>query len=366
MATEQPRPAPVRAIIAKDLRLFRRDRFYAFITVLGLVFYVAVFWLLPAEVDETLTIGIHLPGGEALLAEGLEDSAEEGLEVVVFPSAAALEDAVRAGEDVVAGLAFPTDFLTATAAGQRTTVQVLLPGAAPALLGDALSAAVRELAAAVIGEDPPVVLPDEEALIVGVDRAGQLLPLRAQLRPMLLFVVLLVEMFALAALVAAELSQRTITAILASPARIRDVLAAKAVLGTGLALTQALLLGALTGAFSRQPFLVALVLLLGAVLVTGVGLLVGSLGHDFVAIVFWSMLAFVPLIVPAFSLLFPGSPAWWVQALPTYGLAEILVQATGYGTGLDQLLGELALLLGWCVVMFVVGAAVLARRVVRL
>lgn len=366
MATEQPRPAPVRAILAKDLRLFSRDRFYAFITVLGLVLYVAVFWLLPAEVEETLTIGVHLPGGEALLEEGLEDTAEEGLEVVGFASAAALEDAVRAGEEVLAGLAFPDDFLAATAAGQRTTVRVLVPGAAPALLGDALSAAVRELAAAVTGQDPPIVLPDEEALIVGVDRAGQLLSLRAQLRPMLLFVVLLVEMFALAALVAAELSQRTITAILATPARIRDVLIAKAVLGTGLALTQALLLGALTGAFSRQPLLVASVLLLGAVLVTGVGLLVGSLGQDFVAIVFWSMLAFVPLIVPAVALLFPGSPGWWVQALPTYGLAEILVQATGYGTGLDQLVGELALLAGWCVITFVVGSVVLARRVVRL
>jgi ABC-2 type transport system permease protein len=366
MATEQSRPAPVRAIVAKDLRLFRRDRFYAFITVLGLVFYVAVFWLLPAEVEETLTIGVYLPGGEALVEAGLEDGAEQGLEVVVYASAVALEDAVRDQEQVAAGLAFPADFLTATAAGERTTVQVLLPGAAPALLGDAMSAAVRELAAAVSGLEPPVVLPAEEALIVGVDRAGQLLPLREQLRPLLLFVVLLVEMFALAALVAAELSQRTITAILATPARIRDVLTAKAVLGTSLALTQALLLGALTGAFSRRPFPVLLALVLGAVLVTGVGLLVGALGQDFVAIVFWSMLAFVPLVVPAFALLFPGTPSWWIRALPTYGLAEILVQATGYGTGLGQLVGELALLAGWCAVVLLVGAAVLARRVVRL
>lgn len=366
MATEQPRAAPVRAIIAKDLRLFSRDRFYAFITVLGLVFYVAVFWLLPAEAEETLTIGVHLPGGEALLEAGLEDGVDQGLEVVVFATAAELEAAVRDGETVAAGLAFPDGFLAAAVAGQRTTVRVLLPGAAPALLGDALSAAVRELAAAVTGQDPPVVLPDEEALIVGVDRAGELLALREQLRLLLLFVVLMVEMFALAALVAAELSQRTITSILATPARIRDVVTAKAVLGTGLALTQALLLGALTGAFARRPLLVLLALVLGAVLVTGVGLLVGSLGHDFVAIVFWSMLAFVPLVVPAVAMLYPGTPAWWVQALPTYGLAEILVQATGYGTGLDQLLGEAALLLGWCVVILVAGAAVLARKVVRL
>jgi ABC-2 type transport system permease protein len=365
MQAQRPRAAPVRAIVAKDLRLFTRDRFYALITGIGLLFYVAVFWGLPAEVEETWTIGVYLPGGADLLTEGLDATTAEGFEVVPFSSAAALETAVRAADEVAAGLAFAPDFLPATAAGERTTVQVLVPGAAPALLGEALSAAVRELAAAVAGQVPPVTLPDEEALIVGVDRAGELLPLRAQLRPLLLFVVLLVEMFALASLVASEVAQRTITAILATPARVRDVLAAKTLLGSSLAFSQVLVLGALTGAFARQAPLVLLVLLLGAVLVTGVGLLVGALGRDFVAIVFWSMLAFVPLAVPAFALLYPGTPAWWIQALPTYGLAEILVQTTGYGTGIAELVPELLLLLGWCLAILAAGAGVLARRVVR-
>ena len=36
----------VGAIIAKDLKEFTRDRFYLFMSILGLVFYILIFWLL--------------------------------------------------------------------------------------------------------------------------------------------------------------------------------------------------------------------------------------------------------------------------------------------------------------------------------
>lgn len=355
----------VTAIIAKDLRLFLRDRFYLFITVLGLAFYVLVFWLLPATAEESIPIGLHLPGGEALLAEGLEGGVEQGLEVMSFPTSAALEAAVLAGDEVVAGLDFPEDFLAATASGTATTARVLLTGEAPAVLSEALSAAVTELALALAGQEPPVTFPEVEELVLGVDRSGQILSLREQLRPLLLLVVLLVEMFALASLVAAEIAQRTITAILATPARVRDVLVAKTVLGTSLAFGQAVLLAAITATLTRQALLVVVALLLGAVLVTGFGLMAGAIGRDFITIVFWSMAFFVPLAIPAFAMLFPGTPALWIRALPTYGLAETLVRVTGYGDGWAEVWPELTLLLVWGVVAFGVGAAVLSRRVVR-
>ena len=131
----------VTAIVAKDLRLFTRDRFYAFVSGLGLVAYAALFWVLPATVEETVPVGIHLPGAEALIEAGLEDAAEEGLTVTVFESAAALEQAVAEGDDVVAGLDFPPGFLHATARGEATTVRVLLAGDAPAPLRDDLQRA---------------------------------------------------------------------------------------------------------------------------------------------------------------------------------------------------------------------------------
>lgn len=355
----------VTAIVAKDLRLFVRDRFYAFVSLLGLVAYVVLFWVLPATVEETVPIGIHLPGGGELVEAGLEASTEQGLAVVVFESASALEDAVAEGGDVVAGLDFPEGFLAATARGEQTTARVLLAGETPVQLRDALTGMVRELAFALAGREPPVTLPDVEEMVLGVDRAGSPLSLREQLRPLLLLLVLMVEMFALASLVATEIAQRTVTAILATPARVRDLLTAKTLLGTALAFGQAVTLALVTATLAQRPGLLLLALLLGSVLVTGFGLMAGAIGQDFIAIVFWSFVFFVPLAIPAFAMLFPGTPAPWVQALPTYGLAHTLVRVTAYGDGWAQVWPYLLMLTAWCAAAFLVGAATLGRRVVR-
>ncbi len=63
------RSGVVKAIIAKDFRLFTRDRFFLWVSIVGLVFYVALFWLLPDTVDETLKIGVTGFSSEANLGE---------------------------------------------------------------------------------------------------------------------------------------------------------------------------------------------------------------------------------------------------------------------------------------------------------
>ncbi len=354
------RLAIVRTIVAKDLRLFARDRFYAFVSALTLVAFAVVFWLLPADDDTSLTVGIRLPGGEELLAEAGDD---EGLEVVAFDTSSELHDAVAAGE-LVAGLDFPPDFLDAVAAGRRSTVRVVLSADAPDALRPLLEGAAREVAFAIAGREPPVTLVDADQIVLGVDRGGPL-PIREQLRPLLIVVVLLTEMFALASLVASEIAQRTAVAVVTTPARVGDLLAAKAVLGTGLAFGQVVVIAAVTGTIQRSPAIVLTTLLFGALLVTGVGLLAGATGGDFVAIVFWSVLFFVPLAIPAFTVLFPGTPSLWVRALPSYGLVESLVRAVAFDERWRDVGPYLALLAGWCGLVLTAGTAVLRRRMVR-
>jgi ABC-2 type transport system permease protein len=353
------------AIVVKDLRLFARDRFYLFVSVLGLAAYTVLFWVLPATAEQTVPLGVHLPGDEQLLEPALAEAGEQGMDLTVYGSAAELETAVSSGE-VVAGLDFPPGFLATTAAGGPTTVRLLLSGQAPPELRDALTGLVRESAHQLAGDSPPVTLPDLDEMVLGAERIAGPVPLREQLRPLLIFLVLMTEMFALAALVAAEIAQRTASAVLVTPVRSGDLLAAKALLGTVLAFGQALLLGLVTGGLAHAPALLVVALLLGAVLVTGFGLIAGSLGQDFVAIIFYSVLFFIPMAIPAFALLYPGTPAVWVQAMPTYGLAETLVRASVYRDGWAELWGYLAVLAAWCAAALVAGTLVLGRRVARL
>ncbi len=94
------------ALVAKDLRLFFRNRFFAFVTVLGLVFYVIVYWAMPPAVDELLRLGLLVPPSlQALLVAGEE---AEGVEMHFMASDAELQQAV-VSTDVLGGIAFPDD-----------------------------------------------------------------------------------------------------------------------------------------------------------------------------------------------------------------------------------------------------------------
>lgn len=357
----------IRAIIGKDFKAFTRDRFYFFMTILGLVAYVAIYWFLPDTVDETIEVGIHGSGFEALLGETTEVEGQ-GMRVVVFDSPQAVESAVAGeGETTVAmGLSFPDDFLEAAAAGRETTVSVYVTGDLPPQLRSTMTAMVREIAFAAAGSDVPVTLPAEEVIILGEDRAGNQVSLQQNMGPLLIFFILMVETFALAGLVASEIQTRTVTAVLITPVRTSEFLAAKSIFGTLLAFSQAVLLALLIGMLGTSTVALLITLLLGAMLVTGLGLAAGSSGKDFMGILFWSMLFMIPLMIPAIAALFPGTAATWVALLPSYGLVEAIVRTTAYGDTLADILPYLAMLAGWCLVAFAAGLFALRRKVATL
>lgn len=346
------------AVVAKDLKAFTRDRFYVLVTLLGLVFYVVIFWVLPDSVDETIEIGVNQQGMDAFFQAF--EGAEDGIALTMYDSEADLEGAIEASDAVTIGISFPASFVDDVRAGAATTVRVFVSSDVPAQLRTAVSSMVRELAHAAAGEQPLVSEPSEQEIVVGVDRSGDQVSLRERFRPLFAFLVLLVEMIALASLVATEIQTRTVTAILATPLTVGELLAAKGVVGTSLAFVEAIILLAAMGSLTSLGLV--LVILLGSILVTGFGLLAGSTGRDFIGIVFWSMLFMIPLAIPAVGLLFPGTASTWVQALPTYGLVQAILRATAYGESLGTYLPDVGSLAAWCVVVFGAGWIVLRRR----
>lgn len=348
----------VGAILRKDLRAFSRDRFFTLVTVLGLVAYAALFWILPGDVNETVRVGVHAP--EAVASQ-LEAQGGDGIEFATFNSVEALRSAVRSGDsDVIAGLDLPSSFIEKASQGEQTTVQLYTTADTPESVRTAMTGFVSELANGIAGNPLPVTLEDQ---VLGVDRAGAQIPPREQMLPLLAFFVLMLETLALASLVAGEIRSRTVTAILATPVGLRDFLTAKAVIGTLLAFTEAALLMLILGAFGSNAPLLVVVLLLGAILVTGVGLLAGSTGRDFLGIVFTGVVLLVPLAIPAVAALFPGSASAWVMVIPTYPLVEAIIGTISEGADWGQMLPYLAALAGWCAVVLAAGMLVLGRKV---
>lgn len=355
----------VGAIVRKDVREFSRNRFFVFVTLLGLVVWVAVFWFLPDQVDETVRIGISPSDLGAILPTG-EETEALGLAVVLYGSEVELRAAVvEGGDDIVAGIAFPAGFLAPATEEEIPRVQILVPAGLPPEIQLLLEGSVSEIAFAISGIPPPVDLATT-AVVLGTDRAGAQISLQQQMRPLLLIMILMMETLALASLVAVEVQQRTVLAVLATPVRIIDFLSAKGILGVAMAFSEAALLGILIGAFTVNAPAIIVILLLGAVLVTGFGMIAGSYGRDFVGTLMVSMLFVIPLMIPAFAALFPGSVPLWVKILPTYGLVEAMIRVSVDGAGWGQILPALFLLAAWGVATFAAGVFILRRRVATL
>jgi ABC-2 type transport system permease protein len=379
----------IRSIVRKDLSEYGRDRLWAFLTVMVLVVTVALYWFLPDDVDESIRVGAT--GIDPVILAGL-DSSQAGLDVVEFRSAVELEavvageaDAWRFGDatqvighgsgaapiegaekvNVRIGLAFPDGFVDAVAAGAATEVTVLVDAAVPDELEAAMTSMVREIAFAAAGRPLPIDAtgPTTVFAVLGDDRVGDQASARDGFRPIFVFLVLLMELFVMASLIAKEIQDRTVTAVLVTPATIGDVLTAKGIAGALSGMGQAVIILVAIDSLGPEPALILTLMLLGSVMVAGTAMLAGSSGKDFMSTLFYGMVYMIPLMIPAFAALFPGTAATWVRVLPSYPLVQGLVGVSTYGAGWSDTLPELGALLAWCVALFVLGWLVLRRKV---
>ncbi|MHB1135270.1 MAG: ABC transporter permease [Coriobacteriia bacterium] len=406
------RPAIIRALLKKELKAYSRDTVYLLLTLLVLVVVPFVFRILPDSVNETITLAVSPPvttmvgdAKDALAELGATDeqlaeldeadltSGEEGLVLVEFEDEKQMsgviegtieawktdagefvfraedaetdkpEDAERVNIDI--GIAFPERFIADVATGQDgLTVTVYSDAGVPDEVKGAMRSFVREAAYQLAGRELPIELPAEETIVLGEDRAGTQVTMQEKMRPLLLFMILMMETFSMASLVSTEVLQRTVTAVLVTPAKVGDFLAAKTIFGTVMSFSQALIMLALIGGITAQNWsLMLVVLFMGAIMFTGVALFVGAAGKDFIGQLFYSMLFLIPLLVPTFSVMFPGSAAAWVRAIPTYPIIDVLVRATSYGATWSDSWTSLAYAALWLVVLYGAGLVALKRKV---
>jgi ABC-2 type transport system permease protein len=402
------------AILKKDVKVYSRNMIYLFLTVLSLVFFVVIFWLVPDTVDEELTFAISpsledifSEGKASLLAQGAPEDVigelaeveaafkEEGLVLVELENEAMLRrvvsgelevyrtdqgrfivhdpeseekkpaDAKKINLDI--GILFPPSFLGDTVMGQKPTVTVFADAAIPEELRGAMQGFIREMAYELAGYDLPVEAPAEDTVILGTDRMGDQISMRARMRPLIAFFIMMMETFALASLISNEVLQRTVTALLVTPMRVWHFLMAKTLFGTALAMVQAVIILLFVGAFNAANWLLLLVIvLLGSLLFTAVAMFVGSAGKDFIGQLMYSMLFIIPLMIPSFAVLFPGTVATWVSFLPSYPIVRLLYDVTIHELLWADTINYLFYALLWVLILYGAGLFVLKRKVATL
>lgn len=342
-------------LIAKDFSLFFRKKLFTVLTAIGFIFYIVVYFLMPSTVNENLEIGLYAPAALPAFTQ----VQEEGLKIVTVASEEVLKEGVIEGK-YVAGVSLPADIMEKFISKQKPTISLYFTPDVPDEMKDTVVLIISEMAYLQTGQALNIEVTEE---ILGPDMTGMPIPPRDRLRPLLAIMILMVEMMGLANLISEELERQTIHALLVTPMSLGDLFVAKGITGTGLAFGQAVLFMLLVGGFSGGPLIILITLLLGAVLVTGAAFLISSVSKDFMSVLAWSIPSFIILLVPSFSVLFPGAITNWVKILPSYYLVDTVHRAANFGSGWGDLWLNVLILIGYCLVITWIGIFVLRRRV---
>ena len=344
----------IRALTAKDLSLYFRNRFYAMITAFGIIAYIVIYFVMPSTVDESLKVGLYAP----VVPPVFELIPEEGLVVDMVESEEALISAVTEGK-YAAGIALPADILDKLAQGLKPRITLYFTADAPVEVKDAVEVMVTELVYLQTGQ--PLAI-ETSAEILGPDKIGEQVPTRDRMRPLFAIMLLMFETMGLASLISEEVEHGTVQALLITPMTVTDLFAAKGIMGISLAFGQVVLFMAIVGGLSSQPLIMLTALFLGGILVTGVAFLVASLARDMMSVMAWGVVVIIALSVPAFGILFPGTITGWVKVFPTYYLVDTVHQVASFDAGWGDIWSNLLMLLGFNIAIVAAGIMALRRK----
>ncbi len=334
-------------ILRKDLAVGPRSPLLAWGLLLPILWTVLLQGVFGSLFDTRPRLGV-VDEGTSALTEALMGSSD--LDVRLVGDGETLLQLVR-GHDLDAGLLLAPGFDESVRAGELPLLPLYVSGDSLASDRVLVSMTTLDVLRAVEGRTSPVTVS-----LVGAGE-GPEQSLIERLLPLVVLVALLVAgMFIPAFSLVEERERNTLDALLATPARLADVLVAKAVLGFVLGLVVAVATLALNGALVGQPPALLASLLVGALMAAITGLLFGTLAKDSTTLFTLAKSINILLVAPVLFYLFPDWPQWIARIFPTYWFLDPIVAVTGRGAGLSEVGGHLLVALAWCVALALVVA----------
>lgn len=349
----------LKAIIGKEFSLFFRNIFFALMSIIVLVIYLAIYFVLPAETEDDFKVGLY---AEVPVIELLDEFEHLNTGVVMADTPEVPKLLVENG-DVPGGIILTKEDWTKVKAGEKMSMDVYVAPSTPGELANAL-AVITEMAMNDAGyqlQAKPLDI-DVEETIMGFDLLGEEIPMRDRLLPLIAVFILMTETMALANLILEEMSKKTINAVLMTPVTLNQLFVGKGFTGITLAFLQALLVTLITGSLLNNPLIILVTLLLGAVLVTGLAFLIATVAKDMMSLIAWGILFLLLLSIPCFGVMFPGMSSDWVKIVPSFYMIDTIHKAANFGAGWGEIAFNLAALTGFCVATFWLGTTLLRRK----
>jgi ABC-2 type transport system permease protein len=331
----------LRAVLARDVRLGPRSPFVLYSLAIPVVLTLLVQGVFGDLFAPEPRLDI-VDDGDSVVSR--QASGLEGITVSFVDDQRVMLDRVEAN-DADAGLYLPAGFDEQVADGSQPELSFYVSGESLASNRIILGVTTLEMIRGIEGTEPPIDVTVEQLGEVGLDISQRVLPL------LLMMVVAIAAGFVPAASVVQEREDRTLSALLVSPASMRDILGAKALFGIALALVTGFATLLLNDAVAGKAGAHALILGVAGVMMAEIGLLLGAWAKDsntlFAA---WKGGALL-IVFPAVFFLFPELPQWIARIGPTYYFLDPAFRIASQGAGLQDVLGTLLVGAGICVAL---------------
>lgn len=344
-------------LIKKDINLFFKNRFFSLITVLGIIFYIVIFFVLPKSVDDRIKIAIFSRKPLSRVYYFLEN---EDVEVYRVSSIDQLKDMIN-DEKVSFGIAFPENLKESISKGDAISIKVFVPSSVEKEMREAYQYIAKELAYIELGHSLNI---ESEEKIIGEDLTGRQIPPSNRIIPIFTLFLILTETLGLSNLIAEEIEVKTIFAILSTPVKVSEVFISKTLVGLITTFIPAIIFITITIGIKGNFPLLVLIILSGSLFTISIGFLVGSISRDFMGVMAYGVLFLIILILPALNVMTPGSFTGWVKTIPSYYLVDALHRVINFGAGFGDVFGYILILLLTGFVLFIIGELAIKRRLV--
>lgn len=327
-----------------------------FLFVLSLVMPLLLTLLFSLIFSSTLTgktgIGIVDEGTSRLTDLTIQNKA---VLVREYNDVAALKKAIEHGS-VDVGLVLPADFDDQLIAGKQITIDLYVWGESQLKNRTIASTAIVNAMREITGQNTSLNI---EQVVLG---KGSNIPWEKRLMPFIILMsVLLAGVLIPASSLVNEKTKHTLMVLSVSPATMLELFISKALLGISVSIITGLLTLFLNRAFGSQPGLLMLALLLGAMLSSIIGVLMGIFVKDINSLFATIKGIGILLYAPAIVYMFPTIPAWIGKIFPTYYIIQPVLEITQNNAGFKDIASQLVILVG----LILVGSVIiwqLSRR----
>lgn len=337
----------IKVLTKKDINLFFKNRFFSLITILGLISYIVIFFILPKTVDENIKLAIL---SERPLTRASYFLEEENVETLYFNSIDDLKKAVI-NKEVSFGILFSEDV---------KKIVVFIPADVEEEMREAYRYIAEELLYVELGYTLNI---ESKEVVLGEDMVGKQIPLRKRVVPVVTFLLIMTETLGLANLISEEIEGKTIFALLSTPVTVSDIFISKTLVGLITTFIPSLIFIIVTLGIGRNFPLIVFILFVGCLFTISIGFLIGSISKDFMGVIGFGGLMFVILLFPSFNVMSPGSFTSWVKSIPSHFLVDGLHRIINFDATFRDILQHIFILLSTGGILYLLGGIFLKRRI---